>query len=351
MKFNKIFISLTVLSTLCFIAMAVLFLNIELKKNALPVLGHVSGFELDDSNSNKFNSSQLKGKVWIACFFFTTCGNICPIMTKNMASLHNAYKTNKDIEFVSISVNPEQDTPEALKKYSQKYQADNKWHFLTGTREAITNLAVGSFKIGSVKEPIFHSANFVLVDRNAQIRGYYDGTVTEELSKLSKDLVKLLNGKNHQSTQVRGMSKEQALVLAKQTEVVQAFYNLKEGALKDCIKAEVLRPCDSNWVTCIEDAWVVKFRVNEECIKPENEQLGVTLLMDSKDGKVISKYPEIDYFKNPLFCMDNSDCRPGDKQTQPSECKNFIYALMENPSANQNKECLCRDSRCVSGKP
>lgn len=147
------------------------------------------------------------------------------------------------------------------------------------------------------------------------------------------------------------ISKEQALALAKETEVALAFYNLKEGALKHCIKTEVLRPCDSNWVTCIEEAWVVKFRVSEECIKPENEQLGVTLLIDSKDGKTISKYPEIDYFKNQQFCRDNLDCRLNGKDVQSAtDCKNFIYALVEDPSASQSPECLCFNSQCVSGR-
>ncbi len=142
------------------------------------------------------------------------------------------------------------------------------------------------------------------------------------------------------------IGKERALVLAEESEVVQAFFNLKNGAFKNCITAEVLRPCDSHWVTCVEEAWVVKFRVKEECIKPKNEQLGVTLLIDSQTGKFISEYPEVDYFQKPLFCRDNSDCR----SIQSAECKNFIYALTENSSTNQNEECLCRESRCVSGR-
>ncbi len=151
------------------------------------------------------------------------------------------------------------------------------------------------------------------------------------------------------SVSAQGIEKERALVLAKQSEVVQAFYNFKEGTLKDCIKAEVLRPCDSNWVTCIDDAWVVKFSVSEECVNPKNEQLGATLLID-KTGEIISTYTEIDYFQNPLFCRDTSDCRSIGRESQPLECKNFIYALIENPSAKQAEECLCRESRCRSSK-
>ena len=151
---------------------------------------------MTDSKGQQFQSGQLMDRVWVADFFFTTCGTICPIMTRNMNSLYGVYKSSPNVEFVSISVNPEQDTPEVLATYAQKYQVStNNWHFLTGSREDITDLTVNSFKIGSIEEPIFHSANFVLVDRSGRIRGYYDGTVQEEVMKLSKDLKQLIKEK------------------------------------------------------------------------------------------------------------------------------------------------------------
>ena len=162
----------------------------------LPVYGQIKNFQLTDSKGELFQSSQLKDKVWVVDFFFTTCGTICPVMTRNMNSLYGGYKSSPNVEFVSISVNPEQDTPDVLAKYAQKYQVStNNWHFLTGTREGITDLTVNSFKIGSIEEPIFHSANFVLVDRSGRIRGYYDGTVQEEIMELSRDLKQLIKEK------------------------------------------------------------------------------------------------------------------------------------------------------------
>ena len=162
----------------------------------LPVYGEIRDFQLTDSRGENFQSGRLKGKVWVADFFFTTCSTICPVMTRNMNSLYGVYKSSPDVEFVSISVNPEQDTPAVLAKYAEKYQVStNNWHFLTGAREAITNLTVNSFKIGSIEEPIFHSANFVLVDKSGRIRGYYDGTVQEEVTELAGDLKRLIKEK------------------------------------------------------------------------------------------------------------------------------------------------------------
>ena len=130
----------------------------------------------------------------VLSIIFTTCGGICPLMTKNMTQLFRSYRMVNDVSFVSITVNPETDTPTVLMDYAKKFDANmDQWHFLTGSREAITDIAVHGFKLGSIEEPIFHSAKFVLVDRQLHIRGYYDGTENAELSKLFKDVATLLN--------------------------------------------------------------------------------------------------------------------------------------------------------------
>ena len=166
-------------------------------KPPLPVYGRVGQFRLIDARGQAFDSVRLNNKVWVTAFFFTSCSGICPIMTKNLKSLQDMYQAYPDVEFVSISVNPEQDTPQVLSTYAQKYAADtNRWHFLTGSREDITKVAVRGFKVGSVDEPIFHSASFVLVDRQGNIRGYYDGTNKDEVKKLSDDLLKLYSRKS-----------------------------------------------------------------------------------------------------------------------------------------------------------
>ena len=163
----------------------------ESSRSALPVLGRVQDFTLKDSSGRAFRSKELHGKVWIASFFFTTCSGICPSFSKNMASLSRTFERVNDISLVSITVNPEQDSPEALALYARKFKGKANWHFLTGPREAITQLAVESFKVGDIKEPVFHSALLPLVDSNGLIRGYYDGTKQEEINRLFRDAAHL----------------------------------------------------------------------------------------------------------------------------------------------------------------
>lgn len=166
---------------------------LETQKSHLPVYGKIRPFTLTDSSGKEFKLADLDEKVWVANFFFTTCSGICPIMGKNMANLYRSYKLEKDVRFVSISVNPDNDTPERLTEYAKRYDADtDQWHFITGPRERLQELAIGSFKLGSVEEPVFHSSSLVLVDRNNQIRGYYDGTSDEGARELFKDLAKVL---------------------------------------------------------------------------------------------------------------------------------------------------------------
>lgn len=190
-------IPLILIPTFAFFAFfTVFFFKSAVKQAALPVIGYVNDFELTDTDNKPFTLNQLRGKIWIADFFFTTCSGICPTMSKNMASLHRSYVLENEVHMVSFSVNPENDSPEVLAEHAKKFKADTrKWHFLTGARDAIQKVAVNSFKLGSIDEPVFHSGYFVLVDKKAQIRGYYDGTNDEEVQKLFKDTASLLKEK------------------------------------------------------------------------------------------------------------------------------------------------------------
>lgn len=159
----------------------------------LPVLGQSSGFQLTDQNGRPFTADHLKGKIWVADLIFTSCGGICPVMSRNMAALQRSYNLEDRVEFVSVSVNPDTDTPEILQQYAARFQANSKkWHFLTGNIEAIQRLAVEGFKLGTVENPVFHSAYFVLIDGEGRIRGYYEGTESAGIRKLFRDLAKLL---------------------------------------------------------------------------------------------------------------------------------------------------------------
>ena len=124
----------------------------ELKRPRLPVLGQIHSFSLLDADAKEFKSKQLNGRVWVADFFFTTCGDICPMMTKHMAALNRSFELVPNVALVSLSVNPENDSPEILKIYAKKQNAGKNWYFLTGSRAEITKIAVESFKLAAAAE-------------------------------------------------------------------------------------------------------------------------------------------------------------------------------------------------------
>jgi len=163
-------------------------------ENSVRVLGTVPDFSLTDQTSQPFGMSELRGKVWIANFFFTQCTATCPQQTLQMTSLQKQLQTDErwnEIQLLSISVDPENDSPEALKKYARQSGADEEhWKFLTGDRAAIWNLSQEGFKLGvgeapdNEEMPLFHSSKFVLVDAQGQIRGYFDGLTKAGVDEL-----------------------------------------------------------------------------------------------------------------------------------------------------------------------
>lgn len=160
---------------------------------ALPILGTVTDFQLTERNGQSVGLTDLRGKVWVADFIFTHCAGPCPIMSQRMADVQQKWSKENGLRLVSISVDPERDTPTVLQKYADRYGAHpNRWLFLTGDLAVITDLAVNGFKLGSVEDPIHHSTKFALVDRLGQIRGYYDGTSLDQVNQLSGDIRRVL---------------------------------------------------------------------------------------------------------------------------------------------------------------
>jgi len=160
----------------------------------LPIIGKIPAFDLVDQNSKQFTLENLEGNVWLADFIFTTCSGPCPIMTERMGMVQHDLLETEKLKFVSFTVNPDYDTPEVLKKYAQRFDADvGSWSFVTGKYEQIQELIVEGFKMGDVEEIVFHSTRFALVDHEGNLRGYYSGTEPAEHEILTRDIQSLIN--------------------------------------------------------------------------------------------------------------------------------------------------------------
>jgi protein SCO1/2 len=165
--------------------------------------GAVPDFTLIERSGSSISLSQLRGKIWIADFVYTTCTDTCPLQTAMMARLQQEFAANPDFQLVSFTVDPERDTPKVLAQYADKHQADpSRWYFLTGQRDRIMRLIQQGFHLAVAAAPmeaeqggmIPHSPRFVLIDKEARIRGYYD----------SRDLEAFLRLKNHVQLLAKG---------------------------------------------------------------------------------------------------------------------------------------------------
>ncbi len=145
----------------------------------------------------------LKGKILVVNFFFTSCMSICPQMSKNMKLLNTAYKKNdSSIRFLSISVDPENDSVTKLRHYADKLDANHdKWLFLTGNKKEIYDFARNELKLDTVKqaegeEDFLHPDKFVLIDKYRNIRGYYNGLDSNNVRLCAEDAAYLMVEKN-----------------------------------------------------------------------------------------------------------------------------------------------------------
>jgi cytochrome oxidase Cu insertion factor (SCO1/SenC/PrrC family) len=165
----------------------------------VPVLGSVPEFSLTEANGTALRRTDLLGKVWIASFIFTRCGEACPLMMQHEARLQPDLPLRDDLRLVSFSVDPEWDTPKVLTEYAHTFGADqSRWLFLTGDKKQVYHLASDGFHLAAqpadpAKEmPILHSTKLVLVDRDGAIRGYYDSSDPAEMQKLIRDVRQVL---------------------------------------------------------------------------------------------------------------------------------------------------------------
>tara|TARA_R110000737_G_scaffold39923_7_gene60093 strand:- start:373 stop:1050 length:678 start_codon:yes stop_codon:yes gene_type:complete len=154
----------------------------------------IADFALTNQNGKLVTQKDYENKIYIADFFFTTCPTICPIMTKNMAGIQDKILNDENVMLLSHSVTPDIDSVPQLKKYAlEKGVKDRKWNLVTGDKRQIYELARKSYmavKTDGDGGPydMIHTENFILVDKERRIRGFYDGTDSEEMKKLLSDL-------------------------------------------------------------------------------------------------------------------------------------------------------------------
>lgn len=179
--------------TILAIAIAFIVQRLRPEPVSFPVISSTGDFVLTNQNARPVTATDLRGHVWIANIIFTHCAGPCPLMTKAMKQLQDA--TDKRVRFVTLTTDPDNDTPEVLRRYGEKYGADfNRWSFLTGSKQQIGHLAVDGLKLVAQEKPaaerenpadlFIHATAFVLVDQSNNLRAAFQLDDPELKSKV-----------------------------------------------------------------------------------------------------------------------------------------------------------------------
>lgn len=162
------------------------------KTSSLPVIKAAPAFSGRSAENLVVESARLQGSVWIAYFFFSSCGGPCPTLNQRISELQKEIP-NEKLQFVGFSVDPETDTPAVLANYGKRYNANpTRWKMLQLPEDSLKIVAAQGFMLGSPEDPSLHSTRFALVDKAGQIRGFYDGLDDEALKKLRTGIAELL---------------------------------------------------------------------------------------------------------------------------------------------------------------
>jgi len=178
----------------------------QLSTQALKEYGSVPLFSFTDQDGNTVTRRDLEGKVWVCNFIFTRCAGPCPMMTSRMLELQQALGRSKDerVRLVTVTVDPEYDTPDVLRKYADRVKADTeRWSFLTGPRDKMEEFVVKGMLQPLAEEPDgmpAHSTRFVMVDPNGKIRSFRDGENPEAVANLLLDIGALMREFPQQKT-------------------------------------------------------------------------------------------------------------------------------------------------------
>lgn len=154
----------------------------------------IADFSFVNQNGDTITQKNYEGKIYVADFFFTTCGSICPKMTTNLEEVQKAVLNNPKVMLLSHTVFPEVDSVSVLKEYAIKHHVvDSKWNLVTGDKKEIYTMARKSYLAVKLGRPdqlydMVHTENFVLVDQKRRVRGFYDGTNKEDMKRLLEDI-------------------------------------------------------------------------------------------------------------------------------------------------------------------
>lgn len=168
----------------------------DFNKRGLEPISTVHDFKFTTQDGRPFTQQDVKGKVYVAEYFFTTCTGICPVMNNNMKTVYEKYKGNPQFLILSHTCDPEKDSAGRLKRYADSMQVDTRqWIFLTGRKDSLYNMARLSYSIddpanyfNSLEDDFLHTQFWALVNRNGDVLGIYDGLKRKEIDKLLKDI-------------------------------------------------------------------------------------------------------------------------------------------------------------------
>lgn len=179
----------------------------------LPILGErdfingdsvyhtIPDFQFINQDGVEVSNKTFEGKIYVSDFFFTTCPTICPVMKKQMLRIYEKYKENPQVGILSHSIDPRHDSVQVLREYATRLGVSgNMWQFVTGEKDKIYKIGEKSYYVTAGEDStaaggIIHSGAFILVDKKRRVRGLYDGTKEEDVTKLLKDMDVLLNEK------------------------------------------------------------------------------------------------------------------------------------------------------------
>lgn len=176
-----------------------LFAGTDYYQAKLPVLTYVKDFSFTDQRGSNLTLKNMEGKVYVTEYFFTTCKGICPKMNENMKKVYEKFRNEPGFAIISHTSMPEVDSVRLLRQYAVKMQAGPNWYFVTGSKDSLYRMARESYLLDNeknnsvnIKEQFIHTQFFALVDKEARVRGIYDGLKEDELKKLSADIQDLL---------------------------------------------------------------------------------------------------------------------------------------------------------------